>query len=225
MHQKYRVWGWGLKQLWLQGMKAKTAFPLDVCPELECLRLTASSSAGQFRGVVLPALQELQIDKPTSNSVFPLSASPKVNELHLTNGELGDEWVREVASLENLTRLHLTDSPISPDQFRQLMECRSLEWLDLGGTRVGDKEAALLMKLDRLKILWIAHTAITDAAFYHLEALPLTHLNCGPFGRVGFRSVQKIGSLESLSVNGPVKERWRRKLEARGVRVWDESDD
>jgi Leucine-rich repeat (LRR) protein len=93
--------------------------------------------------------------------------------LKLSNTNITDETLVEVAKLKNLTRLHLEKTQITDNGLIQLKPLQNLEYLNLTGTQISDAGLQTLATIKSLKKIYLWQTKVSKAGVEKLKkALP-----------------------------------------------------
>ena len=97
----------------------------------------------------------------------------KIMNLFLTNTQITDAGLKDVAKLQKLEELDLHDTQITDEGIRQLAKLQKLEGLDLSRTKITDAGLKGVTKLKQLGYLDLYNTKVTDAGVAELKkALP-----------------------------------------------------
>lgn len=100
--------------------------------------------------------------------------------LKLSNTQIGDQTLAEVAKFKHLNRLHLEFTNITDAGLKQLKNLPYLESLNLYGTQVTDAGIQQLSSLKSLKTLYLWQTKVTAQGAATLQkALPDAEINTG----------------------------------------------
>lgn len=103
-----------------------------------------------------------------------------LQELNLSNVELKDADLANIAGLKNLERLNLSGSTVGDAGLAHLKNLTSLMHLNLFNTKVTDAGLKHLVGLKNLKNLYLFETKTTDAGVAALaKALPQTRIDRG----------------------------------------------
>lgn len=100
--------------------------------------------------------------------------------LRLTDTQISDKTLAEVAKLTNLTRLHLEQTKITDSGLAQLNTLKNLEYLNLIGTKISDAGIKQLAVLKNLKKLYLWKTDVTPKGAEELKKiLPELRIDLG----------------------------------------------
>lgn len=103
-----------------------------------------------------------------------------LQELNLSNVELKDADLANVAGLKNLERLSLANSTVTDAGLAHVKKITSLISLNLFGTKVTDAGIKQLSELKNLKSLYLFETKATEAGITALQkAMPNTRIDRG----------------------------------------------
>ncbi|GAB3506985.1 c-type cytochrome domain-containing protein [Emticicia fontis] len=112
-------------------------------------------------------------------SVIP-KASDQTLWLRLSDTQITDKALAEVAKLEKLTRLHLEQTKITDNGLGQLSTLKNLEYLNLIGTKISDAGIKQLASLKNLKKLYLWKTNVTLKGAEELKkSLPDVKIDLG----------------------------------------------
>jgi uncharacterized membrane protein len=89
--------------------------------------------------------------------------------LRLSDTQITDKTLAEVAKLPNLTRLHLEQTKITDNGLNQLTALKNLEYLNLIGTKISDAGIKQLASLKNLKKLYLWKTDVTSKGAEELK--------------------------------------------------------
>src|SRR6516162_4962276 len=89
----------------------------------------------------------------------------------LSNKQVTDADLKELAGLKQLETLNLTSTQISDSGLKDLTELSQLRCLDLGETRITDVGLSALAGLNQLQTLDLSETQISDAGLKELAGL------------------------------------------------------
>lgn len=96
---------------------------------------------------------------------------PKLKELSVRDVDLDDGGLRDICKISTLRRLQIDgNSRISKQGCSQLVNLKNLELLGVGEMDASDELIDVLLKLPRLRTLYINKTSITDAQLKRLAA-------------------------------------------------------
>lgn len=100
--------------------------------------------------------------KLSDNEAFVITKAPdQTLWLRLSDTQITDKTLAEVAKLTNLTRLHLEQTKITDSGLGQLSALKNLEYLNLIGTKISDAGIKQLASLKNLKKLYLWKTEVT----------------------------------------------------------------
>jgi len=119
---------------------------------------------------------------------------PKLEELNLSNTDIGDVGLAHLRGLTHLRSLALEYTNITDAGMSTIKEMHRLTKLELAGTIITDSGLAHLSSLSALRELEISDTSITDAGLGHLTKLSgLTRLGMDntEISREGAAELQK----------------------------------
>ena len=116
----------------------------------------------------------LNNSKLTDNEATVVSKAPQQTLwLKLSNTQITDKTLVEVAKLQNLTRLHLEKTKITDNGLLQLKPIQNLEYLNLIGTQITDEGLQTLASMKSLKKIYLWQTKVTQTGANQLQkALP-----------------------------------------------------
>lgn len=119
--------------------------------------------------------------KLTDNEAVVISKAPEqIIWLKLSNTQITDKTLGEIAKLKNLTRLHLEKTKITDNGLNQLKTLQNLEYLNLMGTAISDAGIQTLTSLKSLKKIYLWQTKVTQAgADKFKKALPNLVIDLG----------------------------------------------
>lgn len=168
--------------------------PHAFLPEGEAPEAAGAESleALRARGIkVLPVAQEstwLQVSCVNdtafgdAETALLLPLKEQLVWLDLANTEIGDEGLKNLAGLENLTRLQLAHTSVSDQGMSFLAACKQLGFLNLFDTGVSDQGLLHLEKLPALKEVHLYKTAVSPAGVQQLtESRPELRLDTGNY--------------------------------------------
>ncbi|RFS14535.1 c-type cytochrome domain-containing protein [Emticicia sp. C21] len=89
--------------------------------------------------------------------------------LRLSDTQITDKTLADVAKLTNLTRLHLEQTKITDNGLSQLSALKNLEYLNLIGTKISDSGIRQLASLKNLKKLYVWKTEVTPKGAEELK--------------------------------------------------------
>lgn len=105
-------------------------------------------------------------------AVLPKLAN-QVVWLKLSNTQISDATLAQVAKLRKLQKLHLEQTSITDAGLKQLNGLTNLEYLNLYGTAITDAGLTELLNLRNLKIIYLWQTKVTDQGVADLKkAMP-----------------------------------------------------
>jgi hypothetical protein len=116
---------------------------------------------------------------------------------------VGDEWLRVVTGLPDLTRLELSGTAISDQGVEPIGTLKSLERLNLCLTPVSDACLRHLAGLSRLRRLVICSTKVTGSGFSAVPAWPnieSINLHSCPVSDEGLAAISRFGNLQRLEI-------------------------
>ncbi|PLK43589.1 c-type cytochrome domain-containing protein [Emticicia sp. TH156] len=123
------------------------------------------------------------INKPklTDNEVSVITkAKDQTLWLKLSNTQITDIALAEVAKLTKLTRLHLENTKVTDNGLYQLNPLTSLEYLNLTGNKISDSGLKNLKTLINLKKLYLWKTEVTPKGAEELrKSLPKLQIELG----------------------------------------------
>jgi uncharacterized membrane protein len=96
-------------------------------------------------------------------------ASEQTLWLRLSDTQITDKTLAEVAKLTKLTRLHLEQTKITDNGLTQLSTLKNLEYLNLIGTKISDTGIRHLAALKNLKKLYLWKTEVTPKGAEELK--------------------------------------------------------
>lgn len=111
-----------------------------------------------------------QDNPPPLPKKTPKQSSPigSTEEAEQAMSELGAQMGRDRS--DNVVMLFLNGKSVTEDHLAGLRHFRMLESLHLRRTKIGDAELDYILKLKRLKFLYITDTNVTDAGVQKLKA-------------------------------------------------------
>jgi hypothetical protein len=125
----------------------------------------------------LPAMPQLQMltacESKVSGTCLPkLLACKKLAAFRLSNVVVNNESLRWLKDFPQLQRLGLVRVDLSMRGIEHLSKCRELQLLDVDyNYRLDDKAVPYLLKLTKLKTLWIGETSISVQGLEQLGKL------------------------------------------------------
>jgi len=125
----------------------------------------------------LPAMPQLQMltacESKVSGTCLPkLLACKKLAAFRLSNVVVNNESLRWLKDFPQLQRLGLVRVDLSMRGIEHLSKCRELQLLDIDyNYRLDDKAVPYLLKLAKLKTLWIGETSISVQGLEQLGKL------------------------------------------------------
>lgn len=127
----------------------------------------------------------------------------EVTEFWLYADAVGDDGIRTLSTLPNLTSLVVTASKVTDRGLEHLRVMPKLEFLTLGETAISDEGMKTVGSLRRLRFLNLDKTAVSDAGLASL--MPLTELrqlilSGTRVTNEGLRQVARLSRLEKLYV-------------------------
>lgn len=119
--------------------------------------------------------------KLTDNEAVVVATAPdQTLWLKLSNTQITDKSLIEIAKLKNLTRLHLEKTKISDNGLMELKGLQNLEYLNLIGTQISDAGLKNLTSMKSLKKIYIWQTKATQAGADQLKkSLPNVIIDLG----------------------------------------------
>ena len=143
----------------------------DVPAALELLSLAALDEQGN--------IEHLWLRHPivSDETLVYLKMVPGVDEANLTDCDITDAGLPQLADWKNLRSLGLAGTAITDRGLKHLTDLPALERLDLAHTAVTDAGLRLLPDKS-LKMLWLDQTAVTDDGVVELvKRIPLESLS------------------------------------------------
>jgi hypothetical protein len=139
----------------------------------------------------------------SSEQLSAILCFPTVRCLYLSEAEISEAQLAEIATLPSLAILNLGGSTISDEGVRHLGAMRSLRCLDLARTKISDRALEYLEPLRELEVLDLDGTNVTDDGVRHLTGcrslrclrLGHTHVSDGAMEHIAC-----LPALDSLSV-------------------------
>ncbi|GAB3706648.1 ribonuclease inhibitor [Spirosoma flavus] len=132
--------------------------------------------------LVLPISKEqnqLEVSAVNARSFSDAQAAvlPKLSNqivwLKLSDTQISDATLAQIAKLKNLQKLHLEQTKITDAGLKQLKGLSNLEYLNLYGTSVSDAGLAELASMKSLKTVYLWQTKVTESGLAMLKkALP-----------------------------------------------------
>ncbi|HEV3383989.1 MAG TPA: sigma-70 family RNA polymerase sigma factor [Gemmata sp.] len=112
---------------------------------------------------------------------------------------VGDEGMKELKDLKNLTVLDLTDTLVTDEGMKELKVLRSLTSLNLGSTKIGNEGMKELKELKNLRHLILQGSQVMDEGLKEVKELKnLTALFLN-LTRVGDEGMSELKELKNLS--------------------------
>lgn len=191
--------------------------------------LTAIALSGSDGPDVLsrfPSLQAVRTHRITFDDrwIGALEALPNLTELRLDKVSISASTLAGLARLKGLRSLSISpDSDASDDLLKTLGSLLDLERVDVRFTSAGAATLAALIKLPRLRELWIGSTKITGAALAKIPPLPtLELLEAGslPWTPKALSAIGALPALRALDLRGAKKSLagpWWSDIAARGM--------
>lgn len=130
----------------------------------------------------LPAMPQLQMltacESKVSGTCLPkLLACKKLEAFRLSNVVVNNESLRWLKDFPQLQRLGLVRVDLSMVGIEHLSKCRDLQLLDIDyNYRLDDKVVPFLLKLTKLKTLWLGETSISVQGLEQLGKLHLVSI-------------------------------------------------
>lgn len=123
----------------------------------------------------------LNNSKLTDDEAKVLSLAPEQTLwLKLSNTQITDKTLEEVAKLKNLTRLHLENTKITDNGIPKLIVLQNIEYLNLIGTSISDVSIKNLATIKSLKKIYLWKTKVTQQGADNLKKLlPNTIIDLG----------------------------------------------
>jgi hypothetical protein len=104
----------------------------------------------------------------------------QVTWLDLSNAEITDDGLKELAKLNNLTRLRLDKTDITDASVASIQKLTNLEYLNLYGTTISDKGLEQLAPNKNLRSLYVWQTKVSKTGVQGLQKqLPQIVINTG----------------------------------------------
>lgn len=137
----------------------------------------------------------LNNSKLTDNEAIVVAKAPEQTLwLKLSNTQITDKTMVEVAKLKNLTRLHLEKTKITDNGLLLLKPLQNLEYLNLIGTQITDAGLQTLASMKSLKKIYLWQTKVSQAGADKLKkALPNLIVD------LGINEQQIVGFLKDTS--------------------------
>jgi Leucine-rich repeat (LRR) protein len=180
----------------------------------------------------LPALRKLSFKgakrRIGSGALLKLRAAPALKEVNLIGTRIDIAGARAVAGIPRLEEVALSNTQFTdahgeafvgckqlkvfaaegnPDltdgTARTLSKLTTLEEVGLSGSKVGDDGLALLGKLPRLRVLWVADTRVSGEGLKHLAksaGLEGLHLQGLKIGDADLEALRPLKRLKSISL-------------------------
>ena len=105
-------------------------------------------------------------------------AEAKFELLILSGTKVGDQGIKELMLIKNLTGLHIGNTRVTNDGLNHLLSKPTIDSLSLKNTVITDEGLKYVGQLTRLETLWLDGTKITDRGLMHLTNLhEMTHLD------------------------------------------------
>ena len=105
----------------------------------------------------------------------------KVTSLNLSDTQITDAGLNEVAKLQQLTDLYLDYTKITDAGLKEVAKMKQLEWLGLHYTKITDAGLFDVAKLQKLTYLELGNTKVTKAGVAELKkALPKCKIRSNP---------------------------------------------
>ena len=165
---------------------------LDQLQHLSCG--DSVTNAGLARLKELRHLRNLDLigDDSVAAGLEHITALTQLEELNLSNTDVGDAELERLKGMAQLRYLGLVGTRITDAGLRHLEGLTRLEDLTLNKTQIGDAGVQHLKGLKQLKRLGLGNTRVTDASLEHLIGLKnLVHLEL-QFTSVTADGVRKI---------------------------------
>lgn len=146
--------------------------------EVGAINEGVSEDIKKTKALILPIAQNnnyieinyLNNSKLTDKEAVVVSNAPQQTLwLKLSNTQITDKTLVEIAKLKNLTRLHLEGTKISDNGLQQLKELKNLEYLNINGTSVTDAGLKVLGAMKWLKKVYVWKTKATKAGIEQLK--------------------------------------------------------
>jgi beta-lactamase regulating signal transducer with metallopeptidase domain/Leucine-rich repeat (LRR) protein len=155
--------------LWIQGWDGKGLEHLAKLPKLEQLALSHSKlldDAALAPLVALTGLKSLELNGASieGHGLAPFTTLKRLESLALSDNPIDDAGAAAVARLTSIQQLDLSNTQLTDEGLRTLAaDLPGLTNLTLNGTKVTDGGLDALMRLQHLKQVFAARTAITKA--------------------------------------------------------------
>jgi hypothetical protein len=133
-----------------------------------------------------------------------LLARPIV-EMNLSNKELSDADLKELANYKQLQKLDLGNTQLDDVGLKHLAALNQLQWLSIGFTQVSDAGLKELAPLQQLRWLDLGHTKVSDAGLKELVALKqlqTLHLYDTAVSDAGLKDLVALRQLGELNLKG-----------------------
>jgi len=177
-----------IKELWLNGtnIDAKGVAYLTKIPTLRDLYVVNTHVDDQAASLMARmSLNCLCLggSTVTIGGVKLLAASPtlkkSLNNLGLSNLDLGNEVFSVVKRLDNLKNLDVSKNPrINDDAIPALAQLMRVNQLSLGSTNISDKNLPGLLPMQQLVVLDLSNTRVTFYGLKHLKKLKNLNTLC-----------------------------------------------
>ena len=122
--------------------------------------------------------------------------------LKLSNTQISDATLAQVAKLKNLQKLHLEQTSITDAGLKQLNGLSNLEYLNLYGTAITDVGLAELSNLKNLKTVYLWQTNVTDQG---VATLKKTMPNLDVVGGLSEQAIAELAKTAAEQKTDPQK--------------------
>jgi Leucine-rich repeat (LRR) protein len=185
--------------------------PAYSVPEAYELRRAVGAAMGRFDEAdyfrrVLGSLQTLYLSNTqvSDAGLAQLAGLGSLQRLDLSNTQVSDAGLAQLAGLGSLQRLDLSNTQVSDAGLAHLAGLGSLQTLDLRETQVSDAGLAHLAGLGSLQTLDLSSTQVSDAGLVHLAglgSLQTLDLSSTQVSDAGLAHLAGLGSLQTLDLS------------------------
>ena len=145
----------------------------------EDLITTWTSDPSNPQNVIVEAAIREELKKPTGE--LTKADLKKVTKLRLSNTEITDAGLKEIAKMKQLTILFLYRTKITDAGLKEIAKLQKLELLNLNDTNITDAGLKAVAKLQNLIELSLGNTKNTAAGVAELKkALPKCRIYSNP---------------------------------------------
>jgi Leucine-rich repeat (LRR) protein len=150
---------------------------------------------------------ELKVNLPSdpqmlAEIIHSLSKSPSLVELDLSQTEVTDAMLGEIASAKSLRVLNLNETNISDVGLEHIRSLKHLRELYLRNTPISNRGLSSLTEMGEMQIIVLGGTHVTDEGFFQISRLPelrevyLNYTGISAYGLAGLEGATHLNRLE-----------------------------